>query len=194
MSMTITFKNTKKFEQFLSKAHMEILRQEVHKATATNLGIVQDAIVRRIIQRGKKADNSPLTLALKPHTDIPLMDTGQMKNAVEAELQDSFNGTVGFLKDQKTSHGMKMSVVVPGLEKGYTIKLTAAMRRALFAKMRAAGIAEQAPGKKSTTGGVLRVPPRPFITPVFHSKHIKNKLQKNWKNAVREAYRRMGAL
>ena len=193
MSMTITFKNTKKFEQFLSKAHMEILRQEVHKATATNLAIVQDAIVRRIIQRGKKADNSPLTLALK-NTNIPLMDTGQMKNAVEAELQDSFNGTVGFLKDQKTSHGMKMSVVVPGLEKGFTIKLTAAMRRALFAKMRKAGIAEPAPGKRSTTLGELNVPGRPFITPVFHSKHIKNKLQKNWKNAVREAYRRMGAL
>ncbi len=193
MSFTITFKNTKKFEKFLSKAHMEILRQEVHKATATNLATVQDAIVRRIIRRGQ-TKNSPLTLALKPHTDIPLMNTGQMSRAIETHLQDSFNGTVGFLKDQKTSNGMKMSVVVPGLEKGYTIRLTPAMREALFVKMREVGLLKRVPGVRATTAGVLRVPPRPFITPVFESKRIRAKLQKEWKSAVRRAYTRMGAL
>lgn len=193
MTMTITFKNTKKFEKFLSPAHMKILREEVHKATATNLAVVQDAIVDRIMKRGRKTKNAPLTLALKD-TKIPLMDTGQMAKAVEAELQDSFNGVVGFLKDQKSSHGLKMSVVVPGLEQGFTVRITPAMRRLLFLKMRQAGIADSAPDKKSTRGAVLRIPPRPFITPVFNSRKIRAQLQKNWKLAVRRAYARMGAL
>ncbi len=196
MSFTITFKNTKKFEKFLSPRHFKILEVEVRKATADNLILVQDSIIRRILSRGfgKKA-NSPLTLALKD-TNVPLVDSGDMAKAIEVELQSSFTGTVGFLRDQKSSHGMKISTVVKGLEEGFTVKLTGPMRRLLFLKMRRAGIPENPPGVTSSRGksSDLRIPPRPFITPVFNSKFTRAKIQKNWKDAVKRAYRKMGAL
>jgi len=182
----------KKFEKFLdSKRHMKILETEVGQATAMNAALIQDEIIRRILTRNFKTKNSPLTIALKK-SSTPLIDTSDMMKAIDVELKGSFTAFVGFLKNQKTSHGGNMNQVVPRLEKGFEVKITPQMKMWLYAKMRRAGIAPNP--VKTSSSGVLRIPPRPFITPVFESKAMARKLNRNWKEAVKRAYKQMGAL
>lgn len=195
MAATIRFSgDIKKFERFMSRRGMRLLEQEVGKATARNAALLQDAIIERIKTRRFKKKKSPLTLALSK-SDIPLIDTTDMMRAVETELQGAFVAFVGFLKNQKTSHGAELRQIVPLLEKGFEVRLTAKMRRFLFLRMRQAGVAGPGGGPSQTSGdGVLRIPPRPFITPVFKSRRMQAKINTNWRDAVKRWAKMVGAL
>ena len=198
-TIRFTGRGARKFEKFLdSRHHMRILREEVKKATARNIAMIQDAIQRRINSKAFKKKNSPVTIAIKG-SSIPLRDTGDLHNAIETELKDAFVGFVGVLKKQRGSHGMRMSMrdLIRHLEKGFVVDMTAAMRAKLWAMSRKS--VGKSSGKSVGTGsrdivGKLVIPGRPFITPVFRSKRLRRKLNRNWENAVKRALTRLEAL
>lgn len=191
-TVSIKFRgDTKRFEKFLkSEATFKILEQEIGKATARNAALLQDAIVEKILSKRFKKKNSPLTKALKD-SDTPLVNTGELAKAVEVELSGSFVAFVGFLRNQKMSNGGDLKKIVPLLEKGFEVKITKRMRKWLFLKMRELNIPE---GPRTSSGGVLRVPARPFISPIFRSRRMRTKLNANWKAAIERAFKRLGAL
>lgn len=200
-SFTIRFtgRGAKKFERFANhRIHMRILREEVKVATARNVAFIQDAVQRRINSRANKLKNSPVTIAIK-NSSIPLRDTGDLHDAIETEIVNSFLGFVGVLKAQRGSHKMKMPIkeLIFHLEKGFTIDMTEKMRNFLFAKSKRTekkGSEATKKGGSEDVVGKLTIPGRPFITPVFRSKNTQRVLNRNWEAAVKRALKRLEAL
>ncbi len=190
-SIVFTGPGARDFEKFSnSKITMEILKEEVGKATLRNALLLQDEIKQSILKK-KFKKNAKVTQAIKGE-NFPLKDTGDMLSAVETELKDSFNAFVGFLENSKTSHGGNLKKVVPLLEKGFEVRITPAMRRFLFAKAAEGG--GDAGGPKKASSGVIRVPGRPFLQKAFKNKKNIRKMNRNWELAVRLALKRIKAL
>lgn len=191
----MTFKLTGKVREFKkftnSRIFLSILKQEVQKATLKNLLLIQDAIQQNI--RAKKfKKNAKITQLLKGK-DFPLVDSADMLQAIEIEMKGSFEGFVGFLKNSKSSHGGLLKKVVPLLQEGFTIEVTATMRKFLFAK--AAKMGARIKKAAETTGtGIIVVPARPFLKKVFESKSIINKVNDNWDLAVKITLQRLKAI
>lgn len=173
-------------------AFMKILREEVDRATTRNALLVQDEIKQRILQK-KYEPNSKITEILKGE-NFPLKDTADMIQAIEVEIRDSFTGFVGFLKNQKTSHGGDMKKVVDRLQEGFEVRITPKMRAFLFAKAREAGWEPEEGQEPTGSTGVIRVPPRPFLQEVFDDKKIIGIVNRNWENAVKMTLQRFKAL
>lgn len=180
----------KHFIKFIGKGgkfYTKILRDEVRKATRRNLLLVEDEIKQQILKK-KHEPNSAVTEAIKGE-NFPLKDTGDMVQAISTEMKSAYSGFVGFLKDQKTSHGGDMEKVVEILQEGFELEITPAMRKFLFAT-------SEDPGPKPAVGtpGVIRVKGRPFVNDVFKDKKIIQMMNKNWEMAVASSLRRVKAI
>ena len=180
--------DVKKFQAFTSTKTMNVIGDEIKKATAKSVAMVLDKIEQGIKQKQFKS-NSPLTQAIKGE-DYPLKDTGDLLQILEYELKGQWEAFVGILRKGKTSHGGDLYRVVQLLEEGFEVRITPEMRKALFAK--AGG--NIASGGTSSSAGVLRIPPRPFLRSVFESKSVHNEIFRNWEQGIQKALRRMGAL
>lgn len=189
----IKFKSSdmKKLQKFLSNETINVLKTEVSKAALKNALIFQAHIIQNIKSKKFKS-NSNLTKILKGG-DTPLIDTGDMISALEVELVDSFTSRVGFLSNSKTSHGGDLKRVVQLLHEGFQVKLTPAMKAHLAMKLKESGIASGV-GLRAGSGGVIRVPPRPFLKHSFEDKLLRDTINQNWENAVKNTLKRMGAL
>jgi len=193
MPLEIKFsgKGLKDFEKFLSKQSMQILRDEIGKATLRNVLLMQ-AEIRRTILSKEFAPNTALTQAIKGE-NFPLKDTSDMVNGVETELRDSFNGFVGFLKASRSSHHGDLKRVVELLQEGFEFRITPAMRAFFFAKLRGGGGVDGAAHGGGGTG-IVRVVGRPFLKRTFESPAMRDKLNTNWEKAVKTALERLNAL
>ncbi len=118
---------------------------------------------------------SPLTLAIRSFERFKgskaLIRTASMRNAiiVKAVPEGAF---VGILRTAKSKTGEALVNVAEMNENGsepIIIPITPASRRYFHAALAAAGLA---PPKNGPTGGgaaiaIVRIPPRPFLAPVF---------------------------
>jgi hypothetical protein len=199
VDIIFTGKGAEDFKKFTNSRHvMRILEEEVGKATLRNILIMQDAIQRRIRTGEFKVKNTLVTIKIKGTGKPPLVDVGDLHDAILTELKHSFLGYVGILKAQRTSHGMRMRMkkLAMFLEKGFTVKLTERMRNWLFAQTRGS---DKKGGKGRKQGdkrvvGKLRVPPRPFITPIFRSKQMQARFNANWELATKITLKRLKAI
>jgi len=197
------------------KAFEQRLRREVRRATQRNALIVQRAIRKRI-QEGDYAANSPLTLAIKAPKSKPLVVSGGLFQAITQELASDFVAFVGLKFGAKGKDRQDLVNVGLALHEGFTLKVTPAMRRAVFAKMRAnrSKAKEQhlakIPGARVESGPATRggdgrfvkgakirvegqgaetwvIPSRPFVRQVIEDPEIQQQLRTNWEKAVGEA-------
>jgi hypothetical protein len=117
-----------------------------------------------------------------------------MVQAIEIELQDSFNGLVGFLKKSRSSHGGDLEKVVQKLQEGFEVKITPAMRRMFFAKLRKEQGKNFKPAFDGPSTGVIRVRGRPFIRNIFLSSRVQTQVNKHWYEGIERALRRLKAI
>lgn len=186
-------KLTGQWEQYLRaldpQRFEQRLRREVRRATQRNALLVQREIRARI-RDGKYAENSPLTLAIKAPKSKPLVATGGLFQAITQELASDFVAFVGLKFGAKGKDGTDLVNVGLALHEGFTLQVTPAMRRAVFAKLRANGrqSQEEKPGRSGEPArAVWVIPSRPFIRDVIEDPAVQRQVQDNWAQAVAAA-------
>ena len=192
-SFTLTYTgDIAKFEGFInSRIWFRVLGQEIRKANARAAALVErelDDAIRNYDGVNQKL--SPLTEAIKGKSD-PLVDTGQLLDAISHEFKSDFKARVGFVKNQPASHGVKMKKLLKIIEEGIEIKITPKMRRWLMAQ-KGADRTQVDPTRK-TQGGVIRIPPRPILEKVFRNEQTEQRIRGYWDQAIARALQRVGA-
>lgn len=165
------------------------LRRNIRQATIKN-GLL---VVREIRQGIKNRDYEPnafLTLAAKAPKDKPLVDSGDLFKAITKVVLDDFRVFVGVKKTAKGKEGEALVNIGAALHEGYTVRVTPAMRAAVFARIhgnqqgRAIIKADPPAGPAAK---VWVIPPRPFIEAVLERKDIQERVRRNWSRAVERA-------
>jgi len=182
---------TGQWEQFLRaldpRAFEQRLRMEIRRATQRNALLVQREIRNRI-REGKFAANSPLTLAIKAPKSKPLVVTGALFQSIAYELASDYVAFVGLKFGAKGKDGQDLVNVGVALHEGFALEVTAAMRRAVFARIR--DRRKAAPHLKKLTGpakAVWVIPARPFVRTVIEDATLQRKIQDNWTQATARA-------
>ncbi len=112
--------------------------------------------------------NSPLTVLIKGSSK-PLVDRGDLRLGITTDVgvhgKDIF-GAVGVLRTRRTKDGKKLFNVAIALHSGFTIKVTPAVRAAIFAelrKRRGKGVRADTSGTRGGGAKTYRVRGRPFL-------------------------------
>jgi hypothetical protein len=205
LSNTITFEgDISAFEIFTDQTRFNgALEREVRRAMIkASLYLIKE--VKQRIKDKKYIKNTPLTLVLAGgRKDTPLLKIKNMVDAISYMLKDSFEAEVGFVKDSKTTGGVKsppydMKRVVTRLHEGCTITVTPRMRKAIImaltgTKTKKGNVKRSAQEaltifKYVKGSGVWRVPARPFLSDVFQDKEIQKNLQSIWREALEKTW------
>ena len=119
---------------------------------------------------------SPLTLAIRAFEKFKgskaLIRKGDLRNAIVVKSSENGDAFVGVLRTAKSKTGESLVNIAEMNENGagpIIVPITPASRRYFHAALEAAGLA---PPKNGPTGGgaaiaIVRIPPRPFLAPVF---------------------------
>jgi hypothetical protein len=188
----------------------QALRLEIRRATQKNALIVQREIRKRI-QEGQYAANSPLTLAIKAPKSKPLVVTGGLFGAIAQELASDYVAFVGLKFGAKSKDGADLVNVGLALHEGFTLDVTPKMRAAVFARLtksksRKAREAREAqlariPGSRIPGGTVQGprletaarskwvIPSRPFVRQVIEDEAVQRLIRHSWEQAVATALR-----
>lgn len=172
------------------------LQEELRKATTKNCLLVKSAMRKRIQDRAY-LPNSPLTLAIKAPRTKPLIGGppgpgGDLFRAITHEVSVRADGEpVGFvgLLRTDTHKGTRYNIGII-LHEGATIRVTPAMRRAVFAKARRNGKGRRY--LRDIAGparGTWVIPPRPFVRDVIQDPAIQRALLREWEAGVDRALR-----
>lgn len=175
--MTMKFKgDIRPLKKFLNiSGFKRLMDKKIRVATVKNALIMQAEIRRRIRSR-RYARNAKVTLMIKGRKP-PLIQTGELHRAIEREIISSFKAKVGI----RPGENAKLAKI---LHEGATVKITPKVRAAIFGKIKAAGGSiKRLPSKKSK--GILRIPPRRFLSEVFSDKKLRMEMNRNWEMAVK---------
>jgi len=185
-----------------------VFARHVRKATIKNcLYMIRE--IKQAIRDKNYTANAQLTLALKKG-DIPLLDEKNLFDAITYQLQSSFNAEIGIFNAQSSggvsSGPVPMRKLTELMHTGYTITVTPAMRAAIMAALmgqrnkktkRLTGRAKASlkhMAKQSGSGNkTFRVPPRPFLTAVWQRPDMQKMIQRNWREALEQAFLEAGA-
>lgn len=184
----------KGFREFLNRltpsAFERRLQGHVGKATKLN-GLIAERLVKKGIQSGNYAKNSPATVAIKGSSK-PLVDSSQLFRGITSAVERWDRAVIGVLKNArymskqgKKWQGSDLMSVAAILHYGCTVGVTDEMRKFFF------HMASVEPGKwkplspKTTT---IVIPPRPYLNPAV-SAEAKAEYEKNWNAAVMRALR-----
>lgn len=116
--------------------------------------------------------NAPLTILIKG-SDAPLVDRGDLRLGITTDVDvvgGRIIGAVGVLRTRRTKDGKKLFNVAIALHNGFTIRVTPAVRAAVFAELRKRqGNAVRAASSGGGGGGATtwKVRGRPFILEPF---------------------------
>jgi len=178
-NFNLTFKgDIKELKKFLKGRSFKVmLDREIRKATIEN-GLIMQAEIRKRIREKKYLANAKVTL-LGKKSQIPLINSGQLHNAIRNELLNSFKARVGIAPGS-------IAEIAKILQEGYTLKITKETRAAIFGRIKANKKSiDTLPSKKSK--GVIRVKGRPFLDSVFRDKDLQDEINNNWDVAVKKA-------
>lgn len=198
------FKKTGKWAQLRRALDPRVFektsRKHIRRATGINALLAVKSI-RDMIGKGDLKPNAPLTIAIKGGGKRPLVDTGDMRQAVTHKMVDDFTAFAGVLK---TDDKYNVAVSVhDGAEIGVTDKMRA-MFWALWLKSthrpdmelrgRAADLWDRFEGpwyplKTGTTAIV--VPSRPFVQYGFADPELHRHVQANWERAIAATFREL---
>jgi len=142
----------------------------------------------RILDEKPFEENSPLTVALKG-SDTPLLNDGDLAGSL-TYIVDDWKGVRLGVRSRKLRSGRYLAEV---LHNGATLKVTPAMRRAVFAKLRerakrdkrARSFARSIRGMPAK--GVWIIPPRPFLSTTFESKAFQDKVRAEYQRFIDRA-------
>jgi len=186
----------------------QVLRREVRRATLKNALYVQREIRKRI-QVGDYAPNSPLTLAIKAPKSKPLVVTGSLFGSITHELASDFRAFVGIKFGARGKDGADLVNVGLALHEGFTLQVTPAMRAAVFAKLaRAKGKGGKGGRRSARTPGTRVpgtyvkgegrvqgpaaatwvIPSRPFVRAVVEDGEVQRAIRANWEQAVARTF------
>lgn len=170
--------DVKELKKFLSRGNFKnVLAKEVEKATIKN-GLIMQAEIRKRIREKRYMANAKVTLMGKK-SQTPLINTGQLHNAIRYELINSFKARVGIPPGS-------IAKIAKILHEGYTLKITDKTRAAIFGRIKSNNKSiNTLPSIKSK--GIIKVKGRPFLEAVFTDKKMIKEVNKNWDFAVERA-------
>jgi len=122
---------------------------------------------------------SPVTLAIRRAQGVsstkPLLASGELAKAIRIKRQGkAFH--VGIDEGAKSKNGKSLVAIAKRLEHGYgPVVATPQQRRWLFAMMRKGGLRQRSRSEERGRGMVIKVAPRPFISPALASYKCKAK-------------------
>jgi hypothetical protein len=116
--------------------------------------------------------NAPLTVLIKG-SDAPLVDRGDLRLGIVGDVDyegGRILGGVGVLRTRRTKDGKKLMNVAAALHNGFTIRVTPAVRAAVFAELRkrqGKGVRADSSGRRGGGATTWKVKGRPFILEPF---------------------------
>ena len=156
-------------------------------------GLLLVGEMRKAVRAGKYAPNAPLTKAMKGSSK-PLVDRGDLMRALTYDvykLGTAWVLDVGINRQARGKGGMVYNLG-RALHEGFTLKVTPAMRAAVFAKLAERQGAKRAAAVRAKIAGlgahaVWVIPPRPFIMdPVLHNwPQVRGLMQEAYSKALR---------
>lgn len=198
------FKKTGKWAQLRRALDPRVFdrtsRKHIRRATGINALLAVKSI-RDVIGKGDLKPNAPLTIAIKGEGKRPLVDSGDMRQAVTHKMVDDFTAFAGVLK---TDDKYNVAVSVhDGVEIGVTNKMRA-MFWALWLKSthrpdmelrgRAADLWDRFTGPwypiAAKTTAIV-VPSRPFVRYGFADPELHRHVQRNWEQAIAATFREL---
>lgn len=163
------------------------LRVETERAFK-QIGLYMVGAMRRAIRSGVYAKNSPFTIAYKGSSK-PLVDHGDLIRALAFEVVHADGRLVLFVginRKARSRTNARVYDIALALHEGFSLRVTPAMRRAVWAKLRQRRPKSKFRGDPSFTRLYYHIPPRPFIMgPVTDPDNFTVALRLMWK-----AYRR----
>lgn len=164
-------KGWKRFIRAMSgRRPRRVADQEVQRKVREQLELLRRDIVAYIDSEKHGVSNSPLTILIKGSAR-PLVDHGDLRASINTAITvrgTTVEGGVGVLRRKSARGGKKMWNIAVALHEGFTVKVTPAVRAAVFAEMR-----RRRRGKKvrfeGGGGGVKtwKVKGRPFVKDPF---------------------------
>jgi hypothetical protein len=160
-----------KFTRFLNRRRRRRELQEgLRRQVQRQLHLLKNDIIAYIDAERHGVPNSPLTILVKG-SSRPLVDRGDLRQSVNVRTEvrgDNVMGGVGVLRTKRSREGKKLWNIAVALHEGFTVKVTPAVRAAVFAEMR------KRQGKKvkfTGTGGskTWKVKGRPFVEDPFEA-------------------------
>lgn len=127
----------------------ERLQTEVHRKVLREMHLLRRDVLSYVAEQRHGIPNSPLTVLWKG-SSLPLVDRGDLRQGIHAEawkLKYSVKGAVGVLRTARSKSGKQLWNVARALHEGFDVKVTPAVRAAVFAQIR------------KRTGKSVRVPP-----------------------------------
>lgn len=200
MVMKLINKGFKEFGRMLDpRRFTAALKQEVMKATVENAKFLEQEVKAAIDGARIGPNNKPLTVMIKKR-DHPLLDSGRMREAVEAVIVDWKTASVGI---PSSSPSYK---VAKWVSEGRSVPVTDRMRQ-MFKMLwlvsegrlepsrlqgRAAELWSRSTGPwypLSDNTRIIRIPPRPFIELTTKRPDVKAKIRKTYATALANTWR-----
>lgn len=186
--MSDTFGDWDSFDRMLDADRFAKLMKAELKAAYRRLGIYARALIRRRITAAQRyKENSLVTELLKGGT-TPVLAKRKLYESIEFEVRDTAEGAVELVVyvkgSPKTSSGRTIAEIV---HDGAVIRVTPAMRAALFARLARKGVLGQLP----PTGPAKEywvIPPRPFIRDPMSSPVYRKRVESEIKAATERVF------
>lgn len=201
------FKLTGKWKQFRRALDPRVFektsRQHIRRATGIN-ALLAVKTIRDVIGKGEVKPNAELSVAIKGSGKRPLVDTGDMRQAVTHKMIDDFTAFVGVLKTSglyNIAYTVHERVVIPVTKKMramfYYLWLASLFMRGLRDKPiiltgRAAELwlEFEGPWRKLDKPAIIN-PSRPFIKIAFDDPVLHKHVRRNWEQAIMATLREL---
>lgn len=160
-----------------------ILAERMMVAMADNCEYLQKTIANRIRRMDYKK-NAALTILLKK-SSTPLISTADMIKSLGNDIPNPFEAFVGVNKTSGKGHNIAF-VVHEGWTIPYTAVIAQWIAKAIAMALKAGGKMPAMKAKSPGYGGVIRIPPRPFIKKVIEDGRIQRRIVERWRKAYIE--------
>ena len=167
--MGITLRGFKKFARSMRKKWVKRrLNTEEGRRMRRAVLLLRTEVIGYIDAERHGVPNSPLTVLIKG-SSRPLVDRGDLRLGITTEVglhRKEIFGAVGVLRTRRTKDGKRLFNVAVALHNGFTIKVTPAVRAAVFAelrKRRGAGVRAETSGRSGGGARTWKIRGRPFI-------------------------------
>lgn len=195
------FKKTGKWKQLRRALDPRVFertsRHHIRRATGIN-ALLAVKTIRDVIGKGDVKPNAELSVAIKGAGKRPLVDSGDMRQAVTHKMIDDFTAFVGVLKTSgmyNIAYTVHERVVIPVTKKMramfYYLWLKG-HRPEIKLTGRAAELWERfkGPWRKLDKPAIIN-PKRPFFEIAFDDPSLHKHVQRNWEQAVMKTLREL---
>lgn len=169
--MSLVLRGVKRFIQAMDprRARARLEAEQVRRMSRA-VALLRGDVIEYINSEKHGVPNSPLTILTKG-SERPLVDRGDLRQAISTAVESAGNvvrGAVGVLRTARRGRGGRFKTsaanVAAALHEGFTVKVTDAVRRAVFAEMRRRRGKRAKPARVGGGGAkTWRVRGRPFI-------------------------------